>query len=370
MLSNHASTTADDMMSLADGSTAMRGRTVSARVLLFTNVYPSRQHPANAMWLLEQVRSLRQKGIEFDVVHFNPDDTRLNYLVGLKDLIKHIRSDQYDIIHTHNTWTFYLAYVARMLTAAPLPIILTLHEQDLLSKRHKYREISLLGPLRRSIFLRRLAAAHADLAIFVSSELLEAVSPPGPAEVIPCGVDLDRFKPLDRESCRNRLEIPPDAMVVFFPASARRKRKRADLAREAFEILRARVAGTATMIVGGDIPQEQMPLYYNAANVILQTSLLEASPTIVKEALACEVPMVSTDTGDTRDMLEGIPHCFVCGDDARTLADHMQLALTHRATGGRDRIREKGLALDQVADRVIHVYSRVLSKTLSTAQTG
>jgi teichuronic acid biosynthesis glycosyltransferase TuaC len=335
---------------------------MTIRVLLFTNIYPSRQHPANGMWLLEQVRSLRQKGLEFDVVHFNPKDTRLSYLIGLRELVRHIRARRYDILHTHDAYTFYLAYFARVLAAASLPIVLTIHEQELLAGQRTSGEVSPLSLLRRSVFVRRLAASKADFVIFVYRKLLEIVSPRGPAVVIPCGVDLDRFRPLDRQSCRRQLGIPPDAVVVFSPADAHVMRKRVNLAQEAFKIFCTRVAGNAILIVGGKIPHERMPLYYNAADVVLQTSLREASPTIVKEALACEVPIVSTDAGDTRELLGPVPHCYVCEDDPDRLAHHLQMGLTREARGGQDRLRAQGLALDQVADQVIQVYHRVLSR--------
>jgi glycosyltransferase involved in cell wall biosynthesis len=114
-------------------------------------------------------------------------------------------------------------------------------------------------------------------------------------------------------------------------------------------------------MVGGEIPHDQMHLYYNAADVALQTAELEGSPTIVKEALACELPIVSTDVGDTAELVEGIPGCWVCDGDADTLAGCLQHAIGQKALGGRERLYGKGLSLDQVATRVISVYNRVLA---------
>ena len=80
---------------------------------------------------------------------------------------------------------------------------------------------------------------------------------------------------------------------------------------------------------------------------------------IVKEALACEVPIVSTDAGDTRELVDGIPNCFVGGDDPAVLAAAVEEGLGQRATGGRQRLRERALSLDQVAERVIRVYEHI-----------
>lgn len=350
---------------------------MTLRVLVFTNTYPSKQHTVIGLWLLEQVRSLRQKGVECDVIHINPEETYMNYLRGLRELVKRIRSHRCDIIHTHHTYTVYLAYLARLLAARSIPIVFTCHEQQLLERKGtgfyggSHRRTHAYSPLRflrYSPFLRRLAASMADSVIFVSRELVERVSPSVPTELIQCGIDLDSFRPLDQEGCRRQLGLSPDTTVIFFPGDVRKKHKRFELAQETFTILRRRLTGDVTMLAGGDIPLEQMPLYYNAADVVLQTALAEASPTIIKEALACEVPVVSTDCGDTRDMLQGIPYCFVCEDNANALADHVQVALAHRAVGGRERIRERRLSLDQIADRVIEVYSRVLADTTSAPE--
>jgi glycosyltransferase involved in cell wall biosynthesis len=147
-------------------------------------------------------------------------------------------------------------------------------------------------------------------------------------------------------------------MVVFFPADPRNIRKRFSLAHEAFLALQRRV-GDAIMLTGGGISADEMPYYYNAADVVLQTSFCEASPTVVKEALACEVPVVSTDAGDVRDVMEGVPNCVVCGEDPSELAVRLLAVRGRRATGARDRLLAMGLSLDQVAQRIVEVYKEV-----------
>ncbi len=146
--------------------------------------------------------------------------------------------------------------------------------------------------------------------------------------------------------------------MIFFPADPKAHGKRFALAAAAFELFRQAHPG-ATLRTGGEIRHDSMPLYFNAADAVLQTSFYEASPTVVKETLACEVPLVSTDAGDTREIIDGTPYCYVCPDDPQELASRLGHCVGRRVTGGRRRLRAKGLGLDQVAESLIQIYQRV-----------
>ena len=146
--------------------------------------------------------------------------------------------------------------------------------------------------------------------------------------------------------------------LLFFPAGPRAEGKRFALAEAAHGIVRRRFPD-CLFVTAGDIPYDLMPVYYNAVDVVIQASFYEASPTVVKEALACEVPLVSTDSGDTREMVQGVARCFVCSDDPAELAQRVGECVGGRADGGRQQLFSKGLGLEQVAQRIIHVYERV-----------
>jgi len=148
---------------------------------------------------------------------------------------------------------------------------------------------------------------------------------------------------------------------MFFSPNPRFKLKRFDLADATYKIIR-RHEPTAVLLTGGSIPHHAMPIYYNAADVVLQTSYYEGSPTIVKESLACEVPLVSTDVGDTRDLVRDVPYCVVSSDNPEEFARSVLACRGQRAIGGRMRLHERGLSLDQVAGRLIQVYHRAMEK--------
>jgi len=335
------------------------------RVLVVTNQYPIPGRPSFGAFVAEQVRSLVHAGVTVDVVFFNPKQTRLNYGLSLPRVVHAIRSASYDILHTHHTYSMLLVDAARRLVRSQIPIVLTNHEGEVTDTENRARTFHPTSWLRYSLFVKRIAARRADFVILVSQRAADLLAVDAPRDIIPCGVDLAKFAPLDRGKCRSQLGIPRDALVIFFPAGPQAEGKRFALAKAAYDLVRARVR-EAVLITAGEIPHQSMPLYYNAADVVLQASFYEASPTVVKEALACEVPIVSTDSGDTREMVDGVPFCFVCRDDPMDLAEHVLKCATQRAVGGREQLQKKGLSLEQVAQRLIRVYERVIAESVAS----
>lgn len=325
------------------------------RILVIASVYMS----GHGNWLAEQVRSLRSARVDVDVIFFDPRETRLKYGLSLPRIIRAVASGRYDIIHAHHTYTILLVEIAKRLTGSKTPAVLTNHEPEILDGDGRTRTWHPTSRLRHSLRLKRFAAGRADFVIFVCRQLAATLAIDRPQEIIPCGVDLDKFKPLDRMECRRQLGISSGKLVVFFPPNPKKRFKRFELARESYELVR-RELPDSLIVTGGNIHADTMPLYYNAADVMLQTSFCEASPTVVKEALACEVPVVSTDAGDTREVIEGVPHCWICPEDPRELAHRILMANGHRAVGARDHLLRKELGLEQVAERVTRVYERVL----------
>jgi glycosyltransferase involved in cell wall biosynthesis len=254
-----------------------------------------------------------------------------------------------------------LVDIAKRLTGSTTPVVFTQQEGEVLDVDDRTRTWHPTSRLRHSMRVKHFAARRADFVIFVSRQLAAVLPIDKPQGVIPCGVDLDKFRPLDRSECRRQLGLATDTLVIFFPGTPAKKFKRFELARQAYELVRREIPDSL-IVTGGGIHADAMPLYYNAANVMLQTSFYEASPTVVKEALACEVPVVSTDVGDTREIIHGVPHCFVCAEDARELANRILEANGSRAVGGRAHLLQRGLGLNQVAQRVIEVYDWVLSR--------
>jgi glycosyltransferase involved in cell wall biosynthesis len=106
------------------------------------------------------------------------------------------------------------------------------------------------------------------------------------------------------------------------------------------------------------VPHEEVPYYINAANALILTSRHEGSPNTVKEAMACNVPVVSTDVGDVRERLEGVTPSAVCTDEDELVEGLLMLLKADSRSNGREAVRE--VSWDRIGDRIIDIYHKVL----------
>src|SRR5207237_10506011 len=162
-----------------------------------------------------------------------------------------------------------------------------------------------------------------------------------PTEIIPSGVDLDRFVRASRASARARLGWN-DQPVVLFGGRRLDPTKNYGLAEAAMKELAARSVQAKLIPLEG-VSHDQVPVWLSAADVVLLTSLREGSPNVVKEAMACDASVVGVPVGDVAWLLEGVANSRLCSYDAKSVADGIAEVLMAKSDGGRERIRALGL---------------------------
>lgn len=310
------------------------------RILCVTNMYPSPQRPGSGAFVYQQVEQLRRFGHTVDVINIRGHESKVNYLRGTFDVMRMTSAVAYDIVHAHYG---YSAYPAMFRLRAPL--VITLHGTDVLGKS-KFERLC-----------TRFVSHFADAIIVVSEEMRKRI----PGIVIPCGINLSVFKPYDRDEARARLQWSKDKHIVLFPFDPARPEKRYDLARASVDRLVQQGVDTELMTVI-NVPNDEMPWCYSAADALLLSSDYEGSPTSIKEALACNLPVVSTEVGDVAEQLDGIAGTQICPADAGMIARNLREAFEW-SRSGEFRGRAAMARYDQVLtmEKIVGVYTDVLS---------
>jgi glycosyltransferase involved in cell wall biosynthesis len=165
---------------------------------------------------------------------------------------------------------------------------------------------------------------------------------------------------MDRVRARAEMGLDTSKFYVLFPSTPRRVEKRYRLAEEAVSVARADV-GDIDMLCLDNVPHEKVPIYMNAANLMLMTSSFEASPVTIREALSCNVPVISTDVGDAKEVLSGIDGCRIVSSDPGEIGKAVSTTLKNytRVEG-----REKMMiySLENTAAKLMKIYREIIRK--------
>lgn len=309
----------------------------SLRVLAVTNMWPTESAPQFGVFVQRQVDALRDAGVMVDVLFMNGRQSKLNYLRGVAQLRERLRRTRYDLVHA--TYVF-SGVVAR--AQLKHPVVLTHTGIEVLE--------SWQAPLAW------MASRVVDAVIVRSDEMKVRLGLPE-AAVIPAGVDFDVFMPGPRDAARAQLGIGLAERIVLFVGEPRPE-KRLDVVQAAVEELQRDDARVRLVTVCG-LPQEDVVTYMNAADVLALPSNNEGSPGAVKEAMACNLPVVATDVGDVRRVIGNTEGCFLVERTSEAFAAKIARVLERdRRTDGREAVA--WLAWPKVTQQVIDVYRSVL----------
>lgn len=289
-------------------------------------------------FVYEQIEAVSRgfTGFRYDTYFFKGHGA-LSYFRNLSKLRQKIKGFHPDVLHAHGGHIGAFCSLQRS-----VPVVTTFHGSDI--NRGPQRIISLVAYL--------LSAA----SIFVSEELRKKM----PLRfhnsfVIPCGVDLNIFRQQERKKAKKSLGIPETEKYVLFSSSFKNAVKNFPLAMKAI----ASFSGINIREIDGRSREEVCALI-NGSELLLLTSFKEGSPQVIKEAMACNLPIVSVKVGDVEETLGGTEGTFLTSYDPADVTDKISKALEFgKRTNGREKIEYLDNRI--VAARVYGVFSQVLS---------
>ncbi len=305
----------------------------------------------DAQFFQEQVRLLEERGVETTTVAVPGNPARDDDLDGGRPLSSYFKFyppvlwesfGEYDLIHANYGLTLPAA-----LAQPNLPVVASLWGSDLLGE---------YGPLTE------LCARHCEEVIVMSDEMAAELD--RDCRVIPHGVDMEKFAPMDRRRACEELSWDPDGAHLFFPYGERRDVKNYPRAQRIAERVDDELDRPVTLHKAKGVPHDRMSDYMNAADAMLLTSKREGSPNTVKEAMACNLPVVATDVGDVAQRLDGVTNSTVVETDDEFVDAVIDVIESGERADGREKIRP--ISAQRMGDRICEVYREVTGRDVPT----
>lgn len=319
------------------------------KILVVTNVYPSVEHPYHGIFVSEQLRAVKKlhDDVEYDVLYINGFEGKFQYIKSIWEIVQKINKGEYDLVHIHYGLAgiyLYWPFIKKV------PTVVTFHGSDIQPKGGN-------GKISEMVSIH--TAKNADAAIILNDDMETMVKPYCKnTYMIPCAVDLEVFKPKEKNIRHKTIDI-------VFPSNHERKVKNYPLFCEVMEILKTKYGLNVEEKELKGLTRVEIAQLYSNSDLLLMTSNSEGSPQAVKEAMACNLPCVSTPVGDVRFLLSNVKDSYVSSShNATELAELVVKSLQRTGNGvlGRDKISNLHLDEESIANEVYKIYSTLSLK--------
>lgn len=288
-----------------------------------------------------QIDALREQDIEVTTLCVPGQHTADNEAVDRRSIADYVRfypdvlqhaTESYDIIHANHGLTAPYA-----IGQPHRPIVLTLWGSDLVGK---------LGPVSRRL------SYFFDEVVLPSENMSSSL--PRQHATVPFPIDTEKFRPIPRHEAREFVGWDEDPSVVLFPAAKSRPVKNYALAEEVIKEMEQDV----DLRTLSNVPHDEVPYYMNASDAVLITSRRETGPMVVKEAAACNVPVVSVDVGFAAQVLEDVTHSHICTSPPEFAAKLDRIVATNVRSDGSKKSKE--WSTTRMGEQLVSVYQRLL----------
>ncbi|MBI4646591.1 MAG: glycosyltransferase family 4 protein [Bacteroidia bacterium] len=275
------------------------------------------------------------------------------YFGSIKRLKKILKSDKYNLIHAHYGLCGIISYLAKKREK----LIVSFMGDDILGTNKSDGSYTYIGKLLVKINIG-FAKKRYDYVIMKTIQMKNKSHINEKVAVIPNGVDIETFYPIIMEEARKSLNLPENKKIIIFVANPTSPVKNFSLLKNAVKFLNNPKIQIITLT---NVSQATLNLFYNAANVLVLTSFHEGSPNVIKEAMACNCPIVSTDVGDVKQLISGIEGCYISSYNHVDLANKINLAISFsKRTQGRNYLIKLGLDSKTIAKKITEIYAMII----------
>lgn len=320
------------------------------KILYVTNMYPSEETPFDGVFIKEQILYCQDKyNVDSKVFVIDRSGNKyFNYIRSIFQIMKIITKGNFDLIHVH----FGLSGMFLLLKPfIKVPVVLTLHGCDVQSFKKRDGLMQKIG---------KMAARNADRIIILNDTMAHILKKHQYKSVkIPCGINTELFE-LDRSNLTNK------SFLIGFPSDRKREVKNYPLFKAITDLLKER-GYTIEIVEFTHFTRKEMAWNLSKLDCLLMTSHSEGSPQIIKEAMVCGVPIVSTKVGDVEILLKGVKNCFVVDSlqpepFVEKISEILILSSAERKTNGKEKIKDLELDQDTVCSNIYRLYEDVLAQ--------
>jgi glycosyltransferase involved in cell wall biosynthesis len=324
------------------------------RVLHVTNNYPSVKNPDYGVFTKDQIDKVKALGVNSDLLFINAREYGIKEYFRAFKKIKYIYK-QYDVIHCFHGLTLIVAFLA----TKKKPILISFLNEI---KYENFKKSKVVNEIY--VFLYKLIIASNRVFTIFKDKIPENLKNNGRSFYLPNGIDLEAFHPVDNlESCKI-LNLDPTKKYILFVSSKNidRSQKRYDIFKSTIEILKVKFASyNFEELIMSNVPRDKCIYYYNASCLHLLTSDYEGSPNSVKESMGCNTPVVSTDVGNVKLMIDKAENCFISSQNPESLAEYIIRSLDVSPCNLRDVLQINNLSSEQKSKELFQIYRKILN---------
>lgn len=315
-------------------------------VLHITNNYPTSKYPIFGIFVKEQIDSLSAIGIKNKIFFINGREKgRLEYLKSMIRLRYFLKNNRFDIVHCHHAFSA-ICYILTGLSKKNRSVVSYQNDpsNELGSKLFRF-----IQKHTDATIVKNLSSSVENQSIFYQ----------------PNGVNFNFFHPIPKDICLSKLNLDPQKKYILFVSSNFiREQKRYDRFQEVLEILRTEFGlDNIEELKLINTKRDLVPYFFNAASLHLLSSDFEGSPNSVKEAMACNIPVVSTNVGNVAELLANVSGSYVSEtNDPNELAKlAYNVLIRTEPFNSQEILIEKKLDIESVAENIVQLYKRIIN---------